>query len=401
MNDIKSKIKIYFASFSSTIIRLVQNAGVIIILSNLLSFESFSDYVFGITVFGVLSLFIDSGSYNKTLSLKEEDINDYILDSMVIRAMLYLFSIVVSLIYVINSGIDLIFTVAGVVTFLSSIVETYLVSLKVKRRFYFELTLTFLQMSLVFIFLYLYDLGYIDEYNAIVIPRIMIFSLLLLINIRQIVGGLQFISRFSNVTRYYKSQWEYNLDSIVSGFNLNIDQYLIVFYLGKEALTVYQSASKIYSAFISLAGAIGAIIIPNAVKENEITKKAKGIVIPFLLFSFAFALVHLIVAPTLSDLLFNLPIKLDESVFIMLSLIILTRYLNAGFGSTLMVLNMQYIRANANLLFNILIIVFSLISSLFMDFDMQDILMTVLFSQILILITYVYFVRRAINEKVY
>ncbi|OBU27818.1 hypothetical protein AYY22_16070 [Photobacterium kishitanii] len=66
----KNKINIYLVSFTSTILRLVQNAGIIILMSHVLSFELFSNYIYGFTVFGIISLFVDAGSYNKVTIFK-------------------------------------------------------------------------------------------------------------------------------------------------------------------------------------------------------------------------------------------------------------------------------------------------------------------------------------------
>ncbi|OBU27816.1 hypothetical protein AYY22_16060 [Photobacterium kishitanii] len=226
------------------------------------------------------------------------------------------------------------------------------------------------------------------------------FLLFFFININNI-KYINVVIRVKRILKYYQEQWDFNIDSISSGFNLNVDQYLITFYLGKDALTVYQTASKIYSSFISLASAVGAVIIPRAMILNGVSNKFRAIMLPFVIFSMVFSIAHFILAPSISNLLFNLPIKLNESVFIILSIVIFVRYLSAAAGSSLMIIGLQKIRATINILVNIITVIVAVLLGFFIQYDINKIILLVLFSQILMLLIYIAFIMKVRNESIH
>lgn len=385
-------------SFLSTIIRLVQNAGVVVIASNILSFDTFSHYIFGVTVAGLLCLIVDAGSYNKILATDLSNINSYVQESLVVRCSIY--SIVILSMLSVNlilNSLDWMFIIAVFITFQASALETYYIAIKVKKKFSLELTIIFFQFLMIFVSLYLLSVGVMGQIMAFLFPRTILMLLILIFNWSNI-NNWWTDTYPKKIYEHFKNQWDYSVDSIFSGLNMNINQYIITYYLGKESLTIYQSANKIYLAFISLAGAIGAIIIPKAKNRNEKKDVIKIIMIPFMLFGGLLFFIHLTLSEIVSNALFTFPVKLNEEVFFVLSLFILIRYMSAGAGSSLMICGMQKIRAKINVLINIFTIAISLFIGLFIKYDIIGILYVVLLSQLMMFISYLWFIFKVYND---
>ncbi|OBU27817.1 hypothetical protein AYY22_16065 [Photobacterium kishitanii] len=100
----------------------------------------------------------------------------YILESIVIRTVIYIIPILFFIIYfVVDTGkINWLFLIAGCVVLLSSITETYYVFLKVRGEFYLELGLVVIQFLLIFLFLFLLKVGLVGYFIAILLPRFLI-----------------------------------------------------------------------------------------------------------------------------------------------------------------------------------------------------------------------------------
>lgn len=351
----------FIYSFSSTLIRIVLGVGILSIFYSLLSGSQLANYATGLLVGQILCIFIDSGINSEVLknaNLDDAEENKLrIAESIFIRGGVCtgIFFIIypLSVILLKENIWFFIFSVYSV--FFTSISETYYIGLKSGGEYKKEFHYVAIQAGLV-IFISL--LGFINE--EFIVPSIILSRLLVFIII-----GCCFFDKIKyfynkkithNIFNYYSRLKFYSFDAIVTNLSLQLDSLAIAFIFGKSVYVDFQPINRVYLATINLASAISGYAIPFVSKIKDNNKKTRALNIMFISFGFVSSFCFFIITPFFLQLAFP-NVGLTSSKFIFLySFLILSRYITASFGSSLMLLGCQKYRANCNFILTVIFV---------------------------------------------
>lgn len=380
------RLSYFLFSHGSVFVRLIGNLAVLVILARWLSLESYSSYIAAFTVATFVVLFVDCGVNNYLLceggKFSAAQRNDFLASIFVLRAFLYLCISVVLYVCFGEEG-----AVASLYLFSGALLETYYTGLKVDQRYRKE----FLDVAIGYLMVLLAAVIISFSVNllfVLVIPRIALLSHVFGVY-RESKSMLRIDIAISNVFKLRN----YGLDGFFSGISGNIDSYLVALLFGKEALAIYQQASRFYLAFMSMAMGVAGVALPLAQRLEDTGKKLFVIFSMFSLCGLALSIVYCICVPFLAPHLFGFEEILDSRVYYLLGGVILLRYVAAGFGAWLSMRGDQGLRVVINFIMLVFVVVFASIFSK----DIVGLLVVVFWGQVGLLISY--FIAVIFREK--
>lgn len=198
----------------------------------------------------------------------------------------------------------------------------------------------------------------------------------------------------NSVIGYYIRLKHYTLDSIFSNLGAQLDTILISVLMGKEAYAIYQPTSKVLSSSLNLGGVIGALVIPKATTLVSEKRKKRYLLGSFFAFGMAVAILFFLFCHYFLSLLFGAIFSASLNIEIMLTLLIIVRFLAAGAGSYLTIKGQQKKRALINLICAVGAVISTIICSSIYELSIEKILGVLLISQFVLMTLYAWSVVR-------
>lgn len=388
-------------SLFSTALRIATGLGIVAIYTNALSFEKFTHLAIGLLCAQITCIFVDGGVNNEILrSARLESLTQNtkrLYESVAARVSIsFAVAIFLATYSLITTTLDnTILLVASYLSgVLSSINETNLVNLKATDRFKDELISSTTQSILIISVACLVFISPQLAAISIVVPRIITTMLLLRGIGRNNFKKIKNRISMNSVIGYYIRLKHYTLDSIFSNFGAQLDTILISVLMGKEAYAIYQPASKVLSSSLNLGGVIGALVIPKATTLVSDKRKKLYLLGSFFAFGLAVAILFFIFCHYFMSILFGAIFSTNLNVEIILTLLIVVRFLAAGAGSYLTIKGQQKKRALINSICAVGAVISAFICSSLYELTIEKILGILLVSQLIVMALYAWSVVR-------
>jgi O-antigen/teichoic acid export membrane protein len=389
-------MKKLFMSLFSTALRIATGLGMIAIYTNALSFEKFTHLAIGLLCAQITCIFVDGGVNNEILRSARlestaqntkrlyESMAARLAVSTAIAICLVIYNLVTTTLD--NTVILLASFFSGI---LSSINETNLVNLKATNRFKDELIKSTTQSVLIISVSCIVFISPTLAALSILSPRIFTTGILLRgvgkNNLKKIRNRISSKSVFG----YYTRLKHYTLDSIFSNLGAQLDAILISVLIGKEAFAIYQPTSKVLSSSLNLGGVIGALVIPKATTLHSDKNIKYYLLGSFFVFGLVVAALFFVFCNYFLSILFGSMYSPGLDIEIILTFMIIVRFLAAGAGSYLTIKGQQKKRAIINAICAVSSVIFTVMYSFLYDINIEVILNILLISQIVMMIFYV------------
>ncbi len=378
-------------SGSAVCIRLLANLAGIAILTRVLSLEVFGIVSVGLLAGQIFSIIADAGVNNDLLrrfsKSGSEDYEHYWIQS--VRVRLLLIPVVATIVYfllayLVGHGTAGIVVAVAAGAVLAAISETYFQMYRASGSIRKELMFSIgLSVSL----LIFYSLvNFCPEWVGLLLllPRFIVLLAMMLTSMhlgKLRSGWLGFRGEFA---RYYWGLRHYALDSISSNIGMQLDNLLVFLSLGVASLAQYQPASRIVLSAIGVGSVIAGLAIPRASKMTDRKEVLRYLLQMFGGVGLGLSLIVLIVLVCGLEILFGKNFELSLPVIVMLSGILLMRFIAAGMGSFLMLEGGQAFRAKVNAS----LVLFVLVAGVLFGGSMLAILSTVMLGQAFLLLAY-------------
>lgn len=389
-------MKKLFMSLFSTALRIATALGMIAIYANALSFEQFTHLAVGLLCAQVTCIFVDGGVNNEILRSARlestaqnakrlyESIAARLAVSTAISICLVMYNLLTTTWD--NTVILLAAFFSGV---LSSINETNLVNLKATNRFKDELIKSTAQSALIISVSCFVLISPGLAALSILFPRLFTTGVLLRgigkNNIRKIRNRMSIKSVFG----YYTRLKHYTLDSVFSNLGAQLDTILISVLIGKEAFAIYQPTSRVLSSSLNLGGVIGALVIPKATTLHSDKNIKYYLLGSFFVFGLVVAALFFVFCNYFLSILFGSMFSPDLDIEIILTFMIIVRFLAAGAGSYLTIKGQQKKRAIINAICAVSAVVFTVMYGYFYHINIEVILSILLALQVVMMVSYV------------
>lgn len=389
-------MKKLFMSLFSTVLRIATGLGMIAIYTNALNFEKFTHLAIGLLCAQITCIFVDGGVNNEILRTARlespaqnakrlyESVAARLAVSSVIAICLAAYSLATTTFD--NTIILLASFFSGV---LSSVNETNLVNLKAINKFKDELIKSATQSVLIVSISCAVFISPSLAALSILAPRIITTGILLrgigTNNMRKIKNRIS----IKNILSYYIRLKHYTLDSIFSNLGAQLDTILISVLIGKEAYAIYQPTSRVLSSSLNLGGVIGALVIPKATTLSSDKNIKYYLLGSFFVFGLVVAALFFVFCNYFLAVLFGSIFSPGLTVELVLTAMIIVRFLAAGAGSYLTIKGQQKKRAIMNAICAISAVICTVIANFFYDVDIEDILSILLISQVAMMMLYV------------
>lgn len=388
-------------SLFSTALRIATGLGMIAIYTNALNFEKFTHLAMGLLCAQVTCIFVDGGVNNEILrSARLESVTQNtkrLYESVAARVSIsFAVAILLTTYSLATTTLDntILLVTSYLSGVLSSINETHLVNLKATDKFKDELIKSTTQSILIISVACLVFISPQLAALSIVVPRIITTMLLLRGIGRNNFKKIKNRVSINSVIGYYIRLKHYTLDSIFSNLGAQLDTILISVLMGKEAYAIYQPTSKVLSSSLNLGGVIGALVIPKATTLVSEKRKKRYLLGSFFAFGMAVAILFFLFCHYFLSLLFGAIFSASLNIEIMLTLLIIVRFLAAGAGSYLTIKGQQKKRALINLICAVGAVISTIICSSIYELSIEKILGVLLISQFVLMTLYAWSVVR-------
>lgn len=373
----------------------------IAIYTNALNFEKFTHLAMGLLCAQVTCIFVDGGVNNEILrSARLESVTQNtkrLYESVAARVSIsFAVAILLTTYSLATTTLDntILLVTSYLSGVLSSINETHLVNLKATDKFKDELIKSTTQSILIISVACLVFISPQLAALSIVVPRIITTMLLLRGIGRNNFKKIKNRVSINSVIGYYIRLKHYTLDSIFSNLGAQLDTILISVLMGKEAYAIYQPTSKVLSSSLNLGGVIGALVIPKATTLVSEKRKKRYLLGSFFAFGMAVAILFFLFCHYFLSLLFGAIFSASLNIEIMLTLLIIVRFLAAGAGSYLTIKGQQKKRALINLICAVGAVISTIICSSIYELSIEKILGVLLISQFVLMTLYAWSVVR-------
>ena len=379
-------------SVLSTLIRVIVNVGIVAIYSHSLDIQTFSYFVLGLFIAQITCVFIDSGINVEILrfSRLEDDKISYarLASSTSVRLTIGVSVVIVSFIIGVFIGElnqALVLSSSLLSGIFSSIIETYLISIKTKNKFKLEVVVVVMQAILLFLLSMISFLGEGFVLISILLPRIITLSWLMF----RVGNFLEYRKsiNLSTIYSYFSRLKYYSIDSIFSNLNILLDNSIIILVLGREIYGTYQPISRLYNSALAMVGAVSSFIIPLASTFNSNRKKWLILKMIFTIFGLLACIGMLIFSEYIISHFFGVGFIKESTTIRFLAAILFVRYMAAGSGSFLTLIGRQRIRA----IINVVLTVTAFIVGYIYTESINHVLFVILISQTLLLVFYTIF----------
>ena len=268
---------------------------------------------------------------------------------------------------------------------LTSLYETFLLTLKSRGEFYSESKIVlFSSLAIIIISL-------LSFLNAVFIPSILILSRIFLFfyctnKIYKISINLSRMN-ISSVKKFFSRMKYFSVDSIVSSLSIQLDGILISALLGNISYGLYQPFSRLYNACLTSIGSLGAFAIPYASRMSNKAQQWISLNIFFILFGCVVSFLFLDFTEKLIIILFGYGFLEYSEMIPYLSILIFIRFGASAVGSFLSISGKQKKRALINLF-----ITFNTVVSVFLFYsDAKSIIKIIMLNQCLLYFIYFLF----------
>lgn len=382
-------IKPIILTVFATTLRIMASIGMVVILARALPLELFATLALGLLCGQVLAILIDGGVNNEILrfvgvdsSIKHRERLD---ESTAVRLLMIPLpaAVICGLVGALEGAQSAqIMALTASAVMLGAVGESYFMSLRATGRHREELSRTVLLAVLMLSLPWLTHLWPAAAGLSVLLPRLI--SLINLIDAprRSVLDALSRSVSPGAVKRHYYRIRHYSLDSMLSNLNMQLDALLITVLLGKHVYALYQPTSRLFMGSLSMAPIVAGLSVPHASRMENPTQA-----LFFLLVVFTGS--GLILSAMLTPILlwavgplFGPHFQLGAPVALLLSLIVLVRFIAAGSGSYLTLRGRQQRRAGINFATTAI----TLPPVLFLANSIETILLAVLMSQTLMAI---------------
>lgn len=385
-------MKRIFATIFATGLRIIATIVMMAILTRALPLELFASLAMGMLCGHISSVLIDGGINNEILRFAGVDSptehRKRLDESTTVR--LLVMPIPMAAVYGVGLFLEgnqsaQIMALAALAGMIGAIGESHFMSLRSTGRSRDELIRTVLLAVLMISLPFLAYPWPALAGLCVLLPRVI--SLINLIDAPRActLEALRRNAAPSAVKRYYQRIRHYSLDSVVSNFSMQLDALLITLLLGKQAYAIYQPSSRLFMGALSMGSIVAGLCVPRAARMDSPPRAA----LHFLLIAFAGS--GLAVAVALLPFLlwavgpmFGQHFQLSEQVALLLSMIVLTRFVAAGSGSYLTLRGLQKHRAWVNVATTLVV----LPPTLLFANSIEAVLLSVLVSQVFMVLIY-------------
>lgn len=380
-----------FVTMIATVLRIIASIGMVAILARVLPLDLFASLALGLLCGQILAILIDGGVNNEILRFAGVDSalqhRERLDESTGVR--LLMMPLPLAVVYGVVSALEgaqmaQIVTLAALAGLLGALGESYFMSMRATGRYRDELGRT------VFLAAFMLSLPWLAQPwpaaagLCVLLPRV--FSLISLIDIprRNLFDALCRNATPDAVKRYYHRIRHYSLDSIVSNLSVQLDALLITLLLGKQAYAIYQPTSRLFMGSLSMAPIVAGLSVPRAARIEQPPLALRYLLTAFIGSGIVVATVLLPILLWAVGPLFGPHFQLGAPVALLLSLIVLVRFIAAGSGSYLTLRGRQQHRAWINVATTAIV----LPPALLLANSIETVLLAVLISQILMVLIY-------------
>lgn len=384
-------MKPIFVTSSAAAIRIIASIGMVAILARALPFELFASLSLGLLCGQVLAILIDSGVNNEILRFAGVDTaaqhRERLDESAAVR--LLMMPLPVAVVYGIVSALEIaqsaqIVALSASAGLLGALGESYFMGLRATGRHRDEMSRTVLLAILTLSLPWLTYPWPAAAGLCVLLPRL--FSLVSLIDVprRSLFDALCRHATPDAVKRYYHRIRHYSLDSVASNLGMQLDALLITLLLGSQVYALYQPTSRLLIGSLSMAPIVAGLSVPRAARMPHTMRALRYLLVVFTISGLVMAAALLPMLLWAVGPLFGPQFQLGAPVALLLSLIVLMRFVAAGSGSYLTLRGRQQHRAWVNVATTAVV----LPPALLFANSVEAVLMTVLTSQILMVLIY-------------
>lgn len=381
-----------FVTMIATALRIIASVGMVAILARAMPYDLFSSLVLGLLYGQVLAILIDGGVNNEILRFAGVDSavqhRERLDESTAVRLLMMPLPVagVYGVVYWLE-GVQSaqIMALAIFASLLGALAESYFMSLRATGRYREELYSTLLLVTLMLTLPWLAYKWPAVAGLIVLMPRIVSLGKLIGTPRRSFYDALYRNATLGAVKCYYHRIRHYSLDSIVSNLSMQLDDLLILLLLGKHAYALYHPTSRLLKGSLSVTPIVAGLSVPRAARMEQPARALSFLRVVFTGSGLAVAAAMLPILLWGVGPLFGPHFQLGVPVALLLSLIILVRFIAAGSGSYLTLRGRQHHRAWINVATTAIV----LPPALLLAISIETVLLAVLISQILLVLIYV------------
>lgn len=377
--------------------RLLINFGMFYLLSQSLNIHDFGQITYAITVSIILGLFIDYG-YNLKLSRDAVECSNCELEEKISRllAVKILNFILVLIIVSTLTQLSYIFIILISAQFLNSVGGTIFPIARARGLFKLETKLVF--SNNILIFLTFLSFGLIDDFKLSLAfaLSILIGKVYLLLNsyyyYKHKVGCKVYLT-FNGVLREYEKGVSFFIHASVGFLYINVDTVMAEYYLDFESVGLYQMMMKVLVGICILNEVMVNYYLPIMTRSYKQAIKSSfrgGIARYWLNFSvigLIASLLFFFVIHYFSPYIFSPDFNYGFMFSLIMSLVVLLRYIGIVPGMLLTIVNFQSARVFGGVLALIVLVVSSV--CLVGDFGLTGVAISSLLAHVMINAVYI------------
>ncbi|MFC0875922.1 oligosaccharide flippase family protein [Saccharicrinis sp. FJH2] len=395
-------------SLLTLISRVISGSIIYIILARLMSVDDYGLLNFGATLAGLLTVFAEFGfslMAQRDIPQNRFRLDEYVGNVMIQKVGYSFVVIILGILYSvffydsINSTIGVIFSLNAILT---SFNMYFFAIFRAKNKFKYESVISIIysiSSVLLLAVYYYFNLGILTIAYGLLIIRFLQLLILIIVYFSQ----FPFVLKIDAAIQKYlfKNSFSFGLHYIIGTFYFTIDNQLIAYYCGNEALAFYQAVFKFVLILLYVTALIESVFLPylseNIGRDKErflglskmINKQIISVSIILFLFFILFSK-HLIV------FLYGEKYLPSFSIILPLSFILLLRGANVVYSILLTISDHQ--RKRALIVFISFIFNVSLNFIIIPKFNFEGAAYVSLLTHILLLFMYVFTVHRVFKS---
>ncbi|UAL08907.1 hypothetical protein [Caulobacter segnis] len=335
----------------STLLRLAAAVGLISALTHALPFALFATVSTAMLYGQLIAILVDAGFNNELLRGSGGDTaaehRDRLHAGTSVRIALLPGVVVVALIIGsvwkgLAGGQLLALTVGGML--LNTIIDTFFVSLRARRALKAEFLHSLFQIVLLGP-IYLISVRSPWAAGAAIFAT-RVVSLVLLVGMGSMLSIVTSGFSFDVIREHYIRLRYYLLDTVTSNMGVRADSIAISLFCGQFALAAFQPAARVYYSALALASVVAGVVIPVAGRPGY-SHPARLLTVAFSAAGGAISVAFLLFMGVFAEFAFGEQYKVTATVYTIIALTLLVRYVAAGAGAYLTLMGGQKFRAMA------------------------------------------------------
>ena len=353
MSSLIQNIKLSGFTFAS---RIVSGSVVYIVLARIMTVNDFGVLTFGTTLAGLLAVMAEFGfslMAQRDIPQNRFNFNKYVFNTLLQKIGFSVITIVGGFIYLktfyngINFSVGIIFAFNAILT---SYIMYFFSVFRAKNMFVVEswISILYAIFSVIIVVLYYFkNLDVIFVAYSLLFIRLIQFIILIVFLIKKF--DIKPILDKKIQTYLFKNSYSFGLHYIIGIFYFSIDNQLLAYYSGNEALAIYQAIFKLVLILLAVNSLFEMVFLPflsSQYKNNkqEFTNTAKLINKTIIIFGLSLFVFFNLFVSDIVTILYSDKYIIGLSIAFPLSLVLLFRIQTTIYSVILTISNHQNLR---------------------------------------------------------